>query len=196
MKKLNILLVVLLALCLCLALAACGAAPEESAEPAAEEAAAEEQSAEGESAEEPAADLVESDLNDLTYVMLDPNVATMDAYNAAAVDGSWTMDVHICDTADQLEQYRGYFEKALASENNEDLESGELELANYTWQYERHVANGQNFGTFFTAIDPPVAMPDNFGDVYGVYCYLWMEDFASMDAMADIIDTLAFREAE
>ena len=86
--------------------------------------------------------------------------------------------------------------KAVASEDNTEKESGELELANYTWQYERHVANGQNFGTFFTAIDPPVPMPDNYGDVYGVYCYLWMEDFASMDAMADIIGTLAFREAE
>lgn len=194
MKKLHILLVVLLALALCLALAACGAEPEEPAAEPAEGEAADSEAAETEA--EPAAGLVESDLNSLTYVLLDPNVATMDAYNAAAVDGSWTMDVHICDSADQLEQYRGYFEKALASESNSEIESGELELANYTWQYERHVANGQNFGTFFTAIDPPVSMPDNFGDVYGVYCYLWMEDFASMDAMADIIGTLAFREAE
>lgn len=192
MKKLNILLVVLLALALCLAFSACGPAPEE---PAADGSAeTEEQPAEGEA--EPAAELVESDLNPLTYVLLDPAVATMDAYNAEAIDGSWTMDVHICDTADQLEQYRGYFDKAVASEDNTEKESGELELANYTWQYERHVANGQNFGTFFTAIDPPVAMPDNYGDIYGVYCYLWMEDFASMDAMADIIGTLAFREAE
>ena len=191
MKKTLLLLIVLLALCL--ALSACGAAPEEAAEETGEEAAAAET---GEAAEEAAADLVESDLNPLTYVMIDPATTKMDAYNAEALDGSWTMDVHICDQEDDVEQYGGYFNKALASDSNTELESGELQLDNYTWQYERHVANGQNFGTFFTVLDPPQSMPDNYGDVYAVYCYLWMEDFASMDDMAAIIGTLSFRDEE
>ena len=192
MKKLILLLIALLALTL--ALAACCAAPEGSSEPAAEEAA--EEAAAGEQVPEESAGLEEAQLDLWTFLCYDPAVAQVEDYTVSALDGSWTMDIHTCDSADEVEQYRGYYDKALTSDKNSDLVEEEKTLGDYTWSVERHVANGQNFGTFFTAIDPPVAMPDNYGDVYGVYCYLWMEDFASMDAMADIIGTLAFREAE
>ena len=189
MKKLILLLIALLALTL--ALAACGAAPEGSSEPAAEEAA--EEAAAGEQVPEESAGPEEAQLDLWTFLRYDPAVAQVEDYTVSALDGSWTMDIHTCDSADEVEQYRGYYDKALTSDKNSDLVEEEKTLGDYTWSVERHVANGQNFGTFFTAFDEPLTLPEDRGELCGVYCYLWMEDFAAMEAMEDVISTLEFR---
>ena len=170
------------------------AASSSEAEPSSET----EPSSEAEPSSEPASSvqpepvLEEGRVCRFVYLMLDPAAATLDGYSVADVEGNWTMDIHLCNSEEQVEKYRGYYEGTLASDKNTDLVAEEKTYGAYTFQTEHHVANGQKFGTFFVEFDEPVVLPNDYGTYNAIYCYLWMEDESSMDVMGEIIGSLKF----
>ena len=149
--------------------------------------------AEPESSEAPVK-LTDAELSRWASVQVDPDTATVDKFNITAADGGWSITIHLCDE-DDLEEYRGYYENALASEKNADIVTGEKTLGGYTYKTATYTANGQYFGAYFSAFDSPVILPDDFGEFTGIYCYIWMGENseAVISAIDAVIDTLQIK---
>ena len=175
-------------------------AQESKEEPAAESSAEPEVSSEPESEPEPEPEpepaAEEVRICRFVYMYIDPEAVTVDGYTVTGPDGNWTMDIHLCDGADDLEKRRGYYEKAVANEKNTDIVVEEKAYGPYTAQTETHIANNQKFGTFFIEFEEPVVLPNDFGTYDGIYCYLWMDNSLdaaeTRDVMGEVIGTLTF----
>ena len=126
-----------------------------------------------------------------TTVAIDPAVESVEGSEITANDGSWRVTVHECYSAEELKQYREYFDKNVSLETNTDMVTEQKQLGGYTYDTAIYTANAQYFGAYFTAFSSPVPLEADYR-LYGYSLSVWMEQNTS-EILAEterVIDTL------
>ena len=126
-----------------------------------------------------------------TTVAIDPADESVEGFEIAANDGSWRITVHECYSAEELKQYREYFDKNVSLESNTDMVTEQKQLGGYTYDTATYTANAQYFGAYFTAFPSPVPLEADYR-LFGYSISVWMEqNTAEILAEAEqVIDTL------
>lgn len=126
-----------------------------------------------------------------TTVAIDPADESVEGFEIAANDGSWRVTVHECYSAEELKQYREYFDKNVSLESNTDMVTEQKQLGGYTYDTATYTANAQYFGAYFTAFPSPVPLEADYR-LFGYSISVWMEqNTAEILAEAEqVIDTL------
>lgn len=140
--------------------------------------------------------LEEHQLSRGTFLKLNPDAATLDGYEVSAKDGSWTITIHECYDADDLEKYKGYYEKATTEESHTDVVTADKQLGAYNYQTVTYTANSQYFADYLTAFDKPVPLEFDY-ELHGLWLYVWMEKntpetLATIESVISTIEVRAF----
>ena len=109
-----------------------------------------------------------------TFVTVDANTESVNGYEITAKDGSWRMTVHECYSAEELKSYRESFDKNVEMNAANGIVTDKKQLGDYSWDVATYMANEQNFGEYFTALDSPAKL-DGKTQLFGYSISSWME---------------------